>query len=76
MTPSNTQRAERLAKVFEAIDHLYDVESPTDAMVDLLTDARHWCDLTGASFAVLDRTACGHYCAEVYEAAIGAEARP
>ena len=33
--------------------------------IDLLTDARHWCDLNGQNFADLDRQAYQHYLAEI-----------
>ena len=35
--------------------------------MDLLTDARHWCDLNGQSFGELDRRAHQHYLAEIHE---------
>lgn len=40
----------------------------TDCVVDLLTDARHWCDRHARSFAELDRLAYQHYVQEAAEA--------
>lgn len=45
----------------------YGDDEPADRLVDLLTDARHWCDLNGQSFSELDRRAYQHYLAEIHE---------
>jgi hypothetical protein len=36
-----------------------------DGMVDLLTDAMHWCDVTGRDFHILFARAASHYLAEL-----------
>jgi hypothetical protein len=45
----------------------YGDDEPPDRLVDLLTDARHWCDLNGQSFGELDQRAHQHYLAEIQE---------
>jgi hypothetical protein len=45
----------------------YGDDDPADRLVDMLTDARHWCDLNGQSFWELDRRAHQHYLAEIHE---------
>lgn len=44
----------------------YGDDDPADRLVDMLTDARHWCDLNGQSFWELDRRAHRHYLAEIH----------
>jgi len=46
---------------------------PATAIVDLLADIRHWCDLHGQEFAELDSRAYGHYTTEVVQARTGEE---
>lgn len=43
-----------------------------DCLIDFVTDARHWCDRNGESYAELDRIAYAHYSAEVVAARKGA----
>jgi hypothetical protein len=45
----------------------YGDDDPADRLVDMLADARHWCDLNGQSFWELDRRAHKHYLAEIDE---------
>ncbi len=45
----------------------YGDDEPADRLVDLLTDARHWRDLNGQSFAELSRRAYQHYIAETHD---------
>ena len=42
----------------------YGDDEPADRLVDLLTDARHWCDANGHCFVELDRRSHRHYLAE------------
>jgi len=39
--------------------------SPAENLIDLLADARHWCDRNGQNFGDLDRQAYRHYFAEI-----------
>lgn len=39
--------------------------SPSENLIDLLADARHWCDDNAESFGELDRQAYQHYLAEL-----------
>ena len=38
-----------------------DWSTAPEGLIDLLTDARHWCDRNGECFADLDRIAYRHY---------------
>lgn len=61
-TKANASRARRLN------DWLLTYETDDTAegcLTDLLTDARHWCDRYGQSYAVIDRRAYQHYLAEL-----------
>lgn len=59
--PTNAERATRCSQFLETYaDH--DAEPN---LIDLLADARHWCDLYNQNFAELDRIAYRHYAAEV-----------
>jgi len=42
-----TAYADRFARVFGAVNSIYDVEVEHAALVDLLADAMHWCDANG-----------------------------
>lgn len=35
-------------------------------LIDLLADARHWCDAQGESYAEFDRRSYEHYLAEIH----------
>lgn len=61
---TNRNRAHRAAKAIRRYDLSGDARSN---LIDLLTDARHWCDRHGESFADLDRMAYDHYVCEVIE---------
>lgn len=54
------ERAHRLARVLRNYGN-----DETECLVDILTDARHWCDRHDLSFASLDRIAYQHYLAEL-----------
>jgi hypothetical protein len=58
---NNETRASR----FEKVVAIYGDDEPDTNLIDLLTDARHWCDLNGQSFWELDRRAHQHYLAEL-----------
>jgi len=58
---TNADRAERCHSALETYQDEYDIRSN---LIDLLTDARHWCDKRGESYAELDRIAYQHYAAE------------
>ena len=61
MTRLNHYRAAR----FEAALRNYATdEDPRTVLVDLLTDARHWCDRHSESYGELDRMAREHYSTE------------
>jgi hypothetical protein len=55
------------AAAFGNILNRYGDDDPADRLVDLLTDARHWCDLNGQSFGEQDRRAHQHYLAEIHQ---------
>lgn len=65
MTATNKVRARRFAKAL----HQYQLaeHSLTDCLVDILADARHWCDSHGLSYAEHDDVAYGHYATELSE---------
>ncbi len=62
---SNRRRAMRIGHI---LTWCKDWKSPREGLIDLLADARHWCDQHGESFADLDRQAYQHYLAELDEA--------
>lgn len=59
---TNTDRAERCHAALEQYNDAWDVLSN---LIDFLTDARHWCDLSGKSYAEFDHIAYQHYATEV-----------
>ncbi len=60
----NHNRARRLGKALRR----YDTDnSELGNLIDMLTDARHWCDRHGEAYAKLDRIAHDHYFCEVIE---------
>lgn len=61
MTPCNQQRADRCQ---QAITRYSDVDDFT-SLVDLLTDAMHFCDSTGQDFHIALAQACRHYIHEL-----------
>lgn len=61
LTP-NHRRAMRIEHV---LTWCKDWDTGREGLIDLLTDARHWCDRHGESFAELDRIAYQHYIAEL-----------
>src|SRR5262245_48091583 len=63
---NNRRRAMRIAHI---LTWCKDWASPPEGLIDLLTDARHWCDQNGESFGDLDRQAYRHYLAESHEEA-------
>ena len=63
--------AERVARCEAALARYNDEYDTAANLIDLLADARHWCDLHGRSFWDLDGVAHGHYLAE-----LAPEARP
>ena len=62
---SNRRRAMRIGHI---LTWCKDWSSPREGLIDLLADARHWCDQHAESFADLDRQAYQHYLAELDEA--------
>lgn len=62
MKSVNRYRAHRCDRALRRYDTDVDTKG---CLIDLLADARHWCDRNGYSFAELDRVAYQHYCAEV-----------
>lgn len=61
MNTLNQSRARRCERTLRR--HDTDADTPS-CLIDLLTDARHWCDRFGHDFAALDRIAYGHYLEE------------
>lgn len=59
---SNQSRASRCEQFLARYS---DDDNPTN-LVDLLADARHWCDAQNESYAELDRRAYEHYLAEIH----------
>ena len=53
------------ALTFDLALETYGDEDAASRCIDLLTDARHWCDLNRQNFAELDRQAYRHYLAEI-----------
>ena len=62
-----SSRVDRVLELIRTQGMSFDEDDET-ALVDLLTDMRHWCDAHGEGFAALDRRAHAHYTAEVVEA--------
>jgi hypothetical protein len=63
-TPTNHNRAKRCDNVLRR----YGTDNTQKGcLIDLLADARHWCDLNSESFGELDRIAYEHYLAELDE---------
>ena len=60
-----THNDRRAMRVEHVLTWCKDWGSRREGLIDLLTDARHWCDRNGESFATLDRLACQHYIAEL-----------
>jgi hypothetical protein len=54
------------AAAFDMLLKRYGDRDPAERLVDMLTDARHWCDLNGQSFGDLDRRAYQHYLSEIH----------
>ena len=64
----------KIAKTLEAGIATWDgADDLAAAMADLLTDARHLCDIRGLSYSDLDKSAQRHYVAEATQAATGRE---
>lgn len=59
---TNKHRAARIGKV---LARYQTGDTVADNLVDLLADARHWCDRNGQDFAELDRLAYDHYVSEL-----------
>lgn len=64
MEITNKQRAARVAKMLRQFNK-YDL--PESCLIDLLADARHWCDRHGKDYGKLDREAYNHYVTEIVE---------
>jgi hypothetical protein len=58
---ANGRRARRIDCLLARCD---DGNAPRESLIDLLADARHWCDRHEYDFADLDRVAYQHYAAE------------
>jgi hypothetical protein len=63
---NNARRSNRFEVALMSLREEYDDDLPT-TLIDLLADARHWCDRNDQSFAKLDRQAYQHYLAETHE---------
>jgi hypothetical protein len=62
MKPLTHHRIARCQRALTLYDSAYELEY---CLVDLLTDARHWCDRNGHSFLELDRRAFRAYRDEI-----------
>jgi len=62
----NAQRSMRFEVAIMSLSDEYEDDIRT-TLVDLLADARHWCDRNDESFADLDQMAYQHYLAELDE---------
>ena len=54
----------RAMRVEHVLSWCKDWATGREGLIDLLTDARHWCDEHGEDFAKLDRLAREHYVVE------------
>lgn len=59
--------AERAARCEAALARYNDEWDTTANLIDLLADARHWCDRHRQCYGDLDRIANEHYLAELWE---------
>jgi hypothetical protein len=59
-----TKNDRRALRVERVLTWRKDWDRGREGLIDLLTDARHWCDRHDESFADLDRIARQHYLAE------------
>jgi hypothetical protein len=57
----NETRASRFDKVVA----IYGDDALDSNLIDLLTDAQHWCDQTGRDFHIALAQACRHYIHEL-----------
>lgn len=60
---TNAHRADRCESALAGYNDDYDTVAN---LIDLLADARHWCDRHGHCFGDLDRIAYDHYLAELW----------
>lgn len=70
MTMTNRQRAARIAKVLRAYQT---DDTPVGCLIDILADARHWCDQNNRCYGDLDREAHQHYLGELADERGGAK---
>ncbi len=61
---NNAQRSNRFEVAMMSIREDYGDDVQAE-MIDLMADARHWCDANDESFEELDRQAFRHYLAEL-----------
>lgn len=61
MSQSNLIRAARCNEALSA----YSTDDAFTNLIDLLTDAQHWCDATGQDFHIALAHACRHYINEL-----------
>ena len=52
-------------KTFAIALERYGTGNPQEVLVDLLTDAQHWCDTNGEDFHISLAMACRHYLHEL-----------
>lgn len=60
---TNAERADRCESTLAGYNDDYDTVTN---LIDLLADARHWCERNGQCFGDLDRLAYDHYLAELW----------
>ncbi len=61
--PTVNRNSRRVARCHAVLRDYLDIDPRTN-LIDLLADARHWCDRYRHDFAQLDRIAYQHYLAE------------
>jgi hypothetical protein len=64
-TNNNINNADRACRLDEIISRYSDDSDSVANLIDMLADARHWCDRNGQCYGDLDRVAYNHYLAEL-----------
>ncbi|KAA0214971.1 MAG: hypothetical protein EDM82_08490 [Cyanobacteria bacterium CYA] len=59
--------AERASRFQAALTRYNDEWDTASNLIDLLADARHWCDRNDQCYGDLDRIAYDHYLVELWE---------
>lgn len=62
-----TENDQRALRIDHVLTRCIEWGSGSEGLIDLLADARHWCDRHSEAFGDLDRIAHQHYLAELEE---------